>query len=274
MATRFWVLGTGTWDNTTTTNWAASSGGAGGQSVPAAGDTVTFDGSSGGGTVTVAATINGSNTISSLTTSAFTGTLAFNTNNPSITMGTWTDTGSGAHTISLGSGTFTINGTSGTVLQLTGASLTLNANTSTIDINATATASRTLNLSKTLNVLSVTNPAGNSFGIINGFGAFTAATITFTNVYNVQLTTGGFTASTSFTWTGPSITQKGLMFSTTTAATVSVANAASLNWVALSNITKAGAGSITANNSFDCGGNTGITFNQPGAPLSRQFTGM
>jgi hypothetical protein len=47
MANRFWVGGTGTWNNTTT-NWSASSGGAGGASVPTINDSVFFDNNSGG----------------------------------------------------------------------------------------------------------------------------------------------------------------------------------------------------------------------------------
>jgi len=46
MADRYWILGTGTWDSTTTTNWSASSGGAGGASVPTASDNVFFDANS------------------------------------------------------------------------------------------------------------------------------------------------------------------------------------------------------------------------------------
>ena len=46
MADRYWVLGTGTWDATTTTNWSTSSGGAGGASVPTAADNVFFDANS------------------------------------------------------------------------------------------------------------------------------------------------------------------------------------------------------------------------------------
>jgi hypothetical protein len=34
MADRYWVGGTGTWDGTSTANWAASSGGGSGASVP------------------------------------------------------------------------------------------------------------------------------------------------------------------------------------------------------------------------------------------------
>jgi hypothetical protein len=46
MANRYWVLGTGTWDATSTTNWSASSGGAGGASVPTGSDDVFFDANS------------------------------------------------------------------------------------------------------------------------------------------------------------------------------------------------------------------------------------
>jgi hypothetical protein len=46
MADRYWILGTGTWDSTSTTNWSTSSGGAGGASVPTASDNVFFDANS------------------------------------------------------------------------------------------------------------------------------------------------------------------------------------------------------------------------------------
>jgi len=46
MADRYWILGTGTWDSTSTTNWSASSGGLGGASVPTASDNVFFDANS------------------------------------------------------------------------------------------------------------------------------------------------------------------------------------------------------------------------------------
>jgi hypothetical protein len=43
MADRYWVGGSGTWDATTTTNWATTSGGAGGASAPTSADNVIFD---------------------------------------------------------------------------------------------------------------------------------------------------------------------------------------------------------------------------------------
>jgi len=54
MATRYWVGGTGTWDASSTTNWAASSGGASGASAPTSTDSVIIDASSGTGVVTFA----------------------------------------------------------------------------------------------------------------------------------------------------------------------------------------------------------------------------
>ena len=51
MASRYWVGGTGTWDASSTTNWASSSGGAAGASAPVAADSVFFDANSGSGTV-------------------------------------------------------------------------------------------------------------------------------------------------------------------------------------------------------------------------------
>lgn len=53
MASKFWVGGTGTWNSTNTANWSNTYGGAGGASVPVAGDTCYFIGSSGSGTVTM-----------------------------------------------------------------------------------------------------------------------------------------------------------------------------------------------------------------------------
>lgn len=46
MADRYWVGGTGTWNNTTTTNWSATSGGGGGASAPTSADNVFFNSAS------------------------------------------------------------------------------------------------------------------------------------------------------------------------------------------------------------------------------------
>lgn len=58
MATYYWVGGTGTWNTSTTTNWATSSGGTGGAGVPTLSDNVIFDSSSGSGTITLSGAIS------------------------------------------------------------------------------------------------------------------------------------------------------------------------------------------------------------------------
>lgn len=263
MAARFWVGGTGTWDASDTTHWAASSNGAGGASVPGSSDTVTFDGSSGGGTVTVS---HASLSISSLTTTAFTGTLDFATNDNDITIGSsWTDTGSGTHTVNMGDGTWTLQGTNGAVFTVSGANLTLNANGSTILFSATATTARVFGGGgKTFNNFTVTNASADAKQIsISGSNTFN--NLTFTNcLYVAPLAGTTQTISGTLTYDGQSKTNPGVLTTNTgAAATLSVANATTLNYLTIACITKSGAGSITANNSYDGGGNTSVTINAP-----------
>lgn len=125
-ASRYWVGGTGTWDNSTTTHWSGTTGGAGGSSVPGASDTVTLDGASGGGTVT----LNYAPTITSITGGAHTGT--FDTANNNMTMsGIFSWSGTGTRTLTLGTSTITITGsanwdiTTTTNLTFSGASSTI-----------------------------------------------------------------------------------------------------------------------------------------------------
>lgn len=264
MASRFWVGGTGTWDASDTTHWAASSGGAGGQSVPGTSDTVTFDGSSGGNTATVNATI----AVQSITMSAFTGTLDFSANNNNVTLSSTTafvSTGAGTRTLNMGNGTWSLTATSGTIWNCAGnTNFTLNCNSSVIDYNATATTVRTFaGGAKTYNTFSVTNPVGNAFTVfINQSNTF--ANLTMTNVRHL-LHTGGTTTTISGTLTFSGTLAAPAMWDMDgSSATISVASAQSLAWLSLNSIVKAGAGSITVTNGMDCGGNTSVTINPPG----------
>lgn len=63
MATYFWVGGSGTWDNVSTTNWAATSGGAGGAGVPNSADVANFDANSGTAAVVSVASTAVANTV-------------------------------------------------------------------------------------------------------------------------------------------------------------------------------------------------------------------
>jgi hypothetical protein len=135
MASRFWVGGTGTWDASDTTHWSATDGGGSGASVPGSADTVTLNGNSGGGTVTVNTTV----TVQSITCGAFTGTLDFSANNNNVTLSAsaaFSGSGSGVRTINLGNGTWSLTTTTAGVtpfsLNVT-TNLTFSANSSTID---------------------------------------------------------------------------------------------------------------------------------------------
>jgi hypothetical protein len=262
MAARFWVGGAGTWDASTTTNWAATSGGAGGQSVPGSADTVTFDANSGGGTVTV----NTNFSVTSLTMGAFTGTLDFATNNNSPTMGNFANTGTGTRTLNMGSGTWTITGTTGTSWsQATTTNLTFNAGTSTVLFSAVAVGSRAMQWgSVTFNNVSVVNASRDQYLLdwTNG-NAPTFANLTLTNVAGLRLSAGvTHTVTGTFTFDGQANTPA-LILTSGGAATLSLASANTWDWIVAQNITKSGAGSLTLNNSYSAGGLTSVTVNNP-----------
>ena len=72
MANRYWVGGTGNWDNASTAHWSATSGGAGSASIPTSADDVFFDANSGGGICTL---ITATAVCKSLTCTGFNGTI-------------------------------------------------------------------------------------------------------------------------------------------------------------------------------------------------------
>ena len=190
MASKFWIGGTGTWDNTNNTNWSTSSGGANNTTHPTSGDTVTLDAASGGGTVTLGADIS----ISSITGGAFTGILNFSTYNP--TMVTFNFSGTGVRTLNMGSGTWTLTGSGATIWNTgTATNLTMNTGTSTIIANYSgSTGTRTFNDgtgASTFNNISITAGSDIVIHTTNGptiknldFTGFTGS-ISATNSINV-----------------------------------------------------------------------------------------
>lgn len=278
MASRFWVGGTGTWDNADTTHWAATSGGAGGQTVPASTDTVTFDGSSGGGTVTVAATINGTNTLVSITCGAFTGTLDFSANNPSITLtGTFSVTGSGVRTVNLGSGTFTSSGVNiNNWDATTTTNLTLSAASSTFSLITGGTqAQNFVGGGQTYGTLSIA--ARSTIGKVAITGANTFATLNIAPVVALSLAASVTqTITNAINWVGSS---SALFYidngGSAGAATISLgATPTAVQWGAFKGITFAGAGSgFTATNSFNLGGLTGASVTGPSTVAGSRVIG-
>lgn len=271
-ASRFAVCTTTcTWDGASTAMWSASSGGATGASVPGSSDTVTLDAATCVGGTTCAITVNTNFSIISLTMGACTASttgcvLDFSVNNNSPTLSsTFSATGTGVRTLKLGSGTFSLTVPTGTSWDMSvTTNLTFPANSATIDHAATATGQRTfIGGGLSYNNVSVTNSVANN-RLFNLSSSNTFANLTFTNVEWLAL--GGASTQTitgAFAYSGA--TNVPAIFGTNsgTAATLSVANATVLSWLSVSGITKAGAGSITANNSFDLGNNTGVTINNP-----------
>ncbi len=145
MAARFWVGGTGTWDASTTTHWAASSGGAGGASVPTATDDVTFDANSGGGVCTIATST--SVNCQAFTAAGFTGSFTFTTGSQIVPHA---NVNLGGVAYNGGTAGFTMNQTSGSFTFTSGGSTIPNCNFGGATLGATYTLQDALTVSLTL----------------------------------------------------------------------------------------------------------------------------
>jgi hypothetical protein len=272
----------GRWDAANTNNWVTSTGGTNyGQTVPGSADTVTLDGSSGGGTVTVNTTV----TVQSMTWGTFTGTLDFSANNNNVTLsaaGTgFSGTGSGTRTINLGNGTWTLSGTTAGATawnMSTTTNLTFNANSSTLVFSGVVATDGLRTFSGgglTYNAIQLgaqANGGGTSFA-----GANTIANLAVTgpNVVELAATQTVATLAINGTSSGPILVRSSV---DGVSRTLSVAsNAPTIAYAALRDITGAGGASFVASNSFDFGNNTGITINGPsggGMIASRLQLGM
>lgn len=284
MANKFWVLGTGTWSSSNIVNWATSSGGTGGTAVPTTGDTVTFDGNSGTGTVTVDATINNMS-FASITCGAFVGTLDFSVNNPSITLTAntgFSSSGTAVRTINLGSGTFTLTG-NGTVWDCgstASGNLTLNAGTSTLylhgALNTTNARQMNLNASQIYNIIKIdqTGTSVQATQLIAGT-AVTITTLLITAPIVVSFVSTGviYTITNAFTWAGTAFNNVIEILGSGT-ATIAAAAGSTLNWAVLGGITFSGT-AVNATNSFDLKGNTmnGGSITGPGGGSSSGIIG-
>lgn len=187
MATRYWVGGSGTWDSTTTTNWAATSGGAGGQSVPTATDDVIFDVNSGSGIAVTCSSAICANVTGTLLTGTLSGSLtAYGSpifgSSADVSALTLTLSGTGSYGISISNsvGTVIINSAGGTYTLSAPFTATLlniqSGNFATnnyyvvlnqFTVTGTATSSVTLG-SSTIETASVTFSAGNNFTLNAG----------------------------------------------------------------------------------------------------------
>lgn len=278
-ASCFWVGGTATWDTTNTggggaggIKWASASGGgttcAGGGTggSPVAADTATFDGSSGGGTVTV--NFGGTIALQQLNIGAFTGTLDFATNNNSITLlssGSVVLAGAATKTLNMGSGTWTLSSNQAFWNCATCANLTLNAGTSTIAFTGTGSSfsRRFAGGGKTYATVSLSS----GIAPLQISASATIGTFTVSPGNTVILNNSGvvLTITTMTNVSGSSSAQT--LFSTVdlTSSSIALTNNWTCDWCGFSDMPFTGAGSKTATNSFDFKGNSGVTITAPSA---------
>jgi hypothetical protein len=159
MANRYWVGGSGTWNTSNTANWSATSGGSGGASAPVLADSVFFNGSSGGGTVTISGTVD----CWDITDTGFTGNFAHS------------------------SGILQINRTTGfTIATLTSSDTALPSGLTIKVVGFTANTQRRLLLRNT-----ISNPI-NLYATAGGTGVNNTIEIpaTYTTYFNVVDSTG------------------------------------------------------------------------------------
>lgn len=252
----------GKWDTTNTNNWVSSSGGTDyGQTVPGSADTANFDGSSGGGTVTVNATIS----VTTINCGTFTGTLDFSVNNNNVTLSTaFNGSGSSVRSVNLGSGTFTLSNPTGTAWNFTvvtnltfaGSAATINLTSSaptgarafsgggltygTMNVGASGSQSATFNQANTFGTINITPPNTVTF-------PGSAATTTVTTLSIAGLSSAGIA----------------IQGGNTAGAIISVPNnSPTISYASFRDITATSTGSatFTATNSFPINSVSGITF--------------
>jgi hypothetical protein len=264
-ANRFWVGGTGDMDGSTTTHIASTSGGAGGASYPGSSDTLTLNGNSSGGTVTITA----DHTLQSLSTSGFTGTLDNAANDRNMTVTTngvaLNFTGSGAGTINMGDATWTISGVAAAVMLGISSTTTFNANGSTINFTGTGQAVRSIQFgSKTFNNMSFSGAGNYEF---SDSGTPSIGTLTMGAGSNFFTATGANQISITTLASSATLSSPASIQSSTpgTTSTINGNGAFTVDNMAFKDTTFSGGNTRTANNSFNLGNNSGITINAPSA---------
>lgn len=268
-ASRFLITGGGSvsWTAINTAIWAASSGGATGQTVPGSADTVTMDGSSGGGTITL--NFGGTITIQSLTMGAYTGTFDNSVNNNNIvatvnaTAFQWA--GTGIRNYKLGTATYTLSGTNAIFDLSNGTNLTFSGNTgSTISFTGTG-GSRFTGSGQTFGTVSFGATSGSATRSVTQSSTYTNITITAPcwiefQAGETQTVTG------AVSWVGSAGAPIALLTSSNNAtSTLALAGGSSMQWCTFRCLIVTG--SPTTTNCLDLRNNSGSGFsiNAPSA---------
>jgi hypothetical protein len=238
MATRYWVGGTGTWTNVSTTNWAATSGGASGASAPTTTDDVVFDNLSNTGTSAFTVTVS---------TSAICQNLSF---------------GSGATALD---GLMTLAGT---------ASLTVSGSLTLVSTNLSVTYSGIIVFTATTTGQTITS-AGQTLGGISFTGAGGGWTLqdAFNSTGTITVTRGSFDtnnmAVTCSLFSSNNINVRAITLGTSTISLTGTGNV--YNTISITNLTFSGASSTinltnntTTSRTFTVGSTNGLVFGNLG----------
>ncbi len=272
MADRYWVGGSGTWNTTSTTNWAASSGGAAGASAPTSSDNVFFDANSNVGTgsftVTVSAAVCNDFTVGSPTALDGAMTLAMGTSTLTVS-GSWTNPATN-FSITGTTGTITFNATT-TGKTITTNGVTFNANVTLNGVGGVWTLGSALNIGSF--TLTLTN---GTFDTSTSNYAVTAGSFSSSNANTRTINLNGSTITLSVNWTlttstnatlnagtstinlsasgltfnGGGLTYYNLSFTSTSASSLtrSIAGANTFNNLTFSTIASAGLNNISVAN--------------------------
>lgn len=292
--TRFWVGGTGTFDSSTTTHWAATSGGAGGASVPGSIDTATFDGNSGAPVVTT----SGAQSIAALNLSTgFTGSLVcgaaltvsgavthvqgtLNTAGFAQSWGSYSNTGTLTRTLTMGASAIAIIGTGSVWSVASATGMTLTANTATVTFSGVAA-----NITPGGVTYSGTTFVINSTGTFSIVNSGTISNLTYAptagNANVLSIAAAALIISTALHLTGSVAPNRPAIISSVigTQRTLTCNGTVTVASMDFQDIKGAGTASwnLSAVSSGDCGGNATITFataqtNYWQSPVSSAFS--
>lgn len=243
--------------------------------MPGSADTVTFDGNSGGGTCTL--NFGGTITIASLTIGAFTGTWDNSVNNNNITVSggstAFSLSGSATRTIKLGSATYTMTSSTANWSFSNPSNATFTGSSATITYNGGAGAKTFNGGDKSYGTLNI-GAASGSGGVFSFTGSNTFSNVNVTAPNLIEFQNGQTqTISNSVAWTGSSGSEIALMTNgNTVTSAIAFAAGSTMQWSAFRCLTCTG--SPVATNSFDLGGNSGVSITAPSGGGGGGFVGV
>ena len=290
--TKYWVGGTGTWDNTAGSKWSTSPGGAGGASVPQPNEDVVITGA---GTVTLGIdtpavrqlTVGAPINLNGKTVTC--ARAQFNMQHFSLgsaTINAYSSISFSTQTLNFGTGTLRV--THGSTLTIGGSPYsggfhispwtdTVTAGTSTVEINANPGTGNSMDIvlgTHTYNIMKIIIGGASTGAVsaaISGSPTFRSFIIQSKNsaAHTVNFDAGAtITATDEFVASGTTSNNLSLRSSTSgTKYTLTSANDQELNeYLDIKDSTATGGGSWIANDSVDSGNNTGWSFVSRNAP--------